>query len=254
MTAPAAVNPFPVPTPAPDGWAWLDYPRSGLLVQATTKWERTYRANACAKEPWTVWWIEQLDPAADVLWDIGASVGSYALVAGYRGVPTVAVEPGYASFAALCNNVIANRLEGRVTPLGLGVSDHPAVVPFGYRSTEAGAASHAFDAPATPKTVATLPVLAMPLDALVEACGLPAPTALKIDVDGAELAVLRGALRCLTGGRVRTLMIEVQDAVAERIDGLLAEAGFVETRRFSERNGKPLGALHYSLFERRPDS
>ena len=45
--------------------------------------QKAYRLNACRKEPWTVAFIEAM-PANSRFWDIGANVGSYALVAAAR--------------------------------------------------------------------------------------------------------------------------------------------------------------------------
>lgn len=248
----AAVSPFPVARQAPAGWKYLDYPTKALLIQATTKWEKGFRAEACAKEPWTVTWIEAMQAGRDVLWNVGANVGSYALIAGSRGIPTMAIEPGYASFAALCNNVLANRLERLITPICAALALDVDVTPLAYRSTEAGAASHAFGSTDAPKAVGTLPTLTLSLDMLdlmVKLRGAPRPTHLLIDVDGAEALVLRGGSVVLTE-HVRSVMIEVQHDLAEEIGSLLASFGYAERERFTERKGLPLGQCWYAIFER----
>jgi FkbM family methyltransferase len=247
MTAPAPAYPFPQQKQAPAGWTYLDYPSADILIQATTKWEKGFRRECTAKEPWTVVWIEQM-PADAVLWNVGANVGSYVLIAAHRGVYTVAIEPGYASYAALANNVLCNRLEGRVTPLCVALSDRSGVVPLAYRSTEAGAASHGFGVQDAPKSVATVPTLTLTIDALAE-MGLPAPSHLLIDVDGAEPAVLAGGPVVLSE-YVRSVMIEVQDGQAEQIAALLSSWGFTERERFDTRGGKLMAGLHYAVWER----
>lgn len=245
---PFPVNPFPVKKQAPQGWVYLDYPGADILIQATTKWERGFRAEACTKEPWTIQWIESMTDGA-VFWNVGANVGSYALIAGARGVPTVAIEPGYASYAALANNIIANRLETRITPLCVAVAEGAGIAPLAYRSLEAGAASHAFGASATPKTAVTLPTLTLSLDDLARDTRLPRPTHLLIDVDGAEPLVLAGASSLLQM-RSLSIMIEVQAELAESIGNLLQSWGYRERQRYTERGGKSLGGCWYSLYER----
>lgn len=241
------ISPFPMQRQAPSGWAYLDYPNSDLIIQATTKWERGFRAEACSKEPWTVAWIESMQ-AGSVFWDIGANVGSYALIAAYRGIYTVALEPGYASYAALCNNVLANRLEDRVTPICAAICEGAGIAPLAYRSTESGAASHAFGGQAVKKSAGTLPTLALSVDDLVS-MRVPAPTHMLIDVDGAEPAVLAGAARTLRE-HAASLMIEVQAEQEETITNLLSSFGYAEHERFTERNGKLMGGLAYVRYER----
>ncbi len=247
----APVNPFAPTRQAPPGWTYLDYPGADILLQATTKWEKGFRAEACNKEPWTVAWIESMT-SGSVFWNVGANVGSYALIAASRGIPTVAIEPGYASYAALCQNVVANRLEGRITPLCVAIGTEASIIPLAYRSLEAGAASHAFGSIGVAKSVATLPTLTVAIDTLDTMCrmiGAPSPTHLLVDVDGAELLVLQGAATALRTS-VTSIMIEVQPILSESIGNLLASWGYQERQRFTQRNGKPLGDLWYALWER----
>lgn len=247
MTSAAAVNPFPMPRQAPPGWAYLDYPRADILLQATTSWEKKMRAGACAKEPWTVAWIESMAPGS-CLWNVGANVGSYALLAAKLGHAVVAIEPSYASYAALCNNILANCLEGRITPLCAGLCEGVGIVPLTYRSTEAGAASHAFASQSPQKSAGTMATLALSMDMLAQ-IGLPKPTHILIDVDGAEPAVLAGG-PVLLSEYGPSIMIEVQHEAAESIGGILTSWGYREAERFTMRDNRPLGGLWYARWER----
>ena len=238
--------------PAPDGWKYLDYPHRSLLIQATTQWERTFRAHACEKEPWTVAWIESMVGGRDVLWNVGANVGSYVLIAGARDVATVAIEPGYASYAALCNNVLANRLEGKVTPLCLAIGARTSIEPLAYRDTKAGAASHAFGQAEVKKSVGTLPTLAMSLNHLLNAYPtLPAPSHLLLDVDGAEPDVLAGGDDVLRR-YLRSVMVEVkrESEQEQQIAGILTACGYTLRGRFDQRDGRTIEGIYYALWER----
>src|SRR5688572_14716010 len=58
----------------------LDYDRADIYLRVTSKVEG-FRIHACAKEPFTIEWIHGQLRAGDVLYDIGANVGAYSLVA-----------------------------------------------------------------------------------------------------------------------------------------------------------------------------
>ncbi len=73
-----------------------------------------------------------------------------------------------------------------------------------------------------------LQALAFRLDDLAAIEGFPAPTQIKIDVDGIEPAILEGAKSLLSGQAVKSVLIETlthDDAVQARITSLLGECG-----------------------------
>lgn len=231
------------------GWTTLDYPQAQITIRAVSPWERSFRAQACAKEPWTVAWLETMSPSAR-FWDIGANTGPYALIAAARGVPTMAFEPGYANYQALCDNVLANVASARlVCPLPLALSAVTRIEPFFYRNLEPGAASHSLGT-TTEKMVGSLPALAVRADEVIDRwCGGQAPTHVKLDVDGAELAVLAGFGACLA--RVQDLMIEVPNSGAslEQIHALLS-ATHTLCATHTQRDGHLIGDIHYEQWVR----
>src|SRR5437764_171974 len=64
------------------------------------------------KEPETVRWIAAHFGAGDTLFDVGANVGIYAILAAAQNPAgtVVAVEPMAATFARLCDNALLNHL------------------------------------------------------------------------------------------------------------------------------------------------
>ncbi len=240
------------PAAPPQGWAYLDYPDAAILIQVTTKWEKSFRANACKKEPWTMTWLERMVPGEHTLWNIGANVGSYALIAAKRGVYTVAIEPGYASYAALCNNILANRLEGMMTALPLAVGRRTGIEPLAYRSTEAGAASHDFGAVESKKSVGTMPTLCLTLNQIrAQFPEIMAPSHLLLDVDGVEGEILMAGDDVLRTS-VRSVMVEVKrESDQERmIHQSLGAAGLALVTTFDQRDGQSIGGIYYALWER----
>lgn len=164
-------------------------------------------------------WLSAFRPG-DVFYDIGANCGPLTLAAAAMhgdGVRIIAFEPGFANFEALGRNLSAHDMLGSVVPLQVALLGRTGLVPMRYHTTTAaGRSRHAvgrdvdyLDEAFTP--VQTQTVCAYALDDVVATLGLPAPTHVKLGVDGTEEAVLRGAERTLTAGTVKALMIEVID-------------------------------------------
>jgi FkbM family methyltransferase len=233
------------------GVARLDYPGAQIQIRANTDSIIGSRLRPTAKEPWTVEWIEQHVRDGDVLYDVGANVGAYALIAARvcPGAQVVAIEPGFANYAALCDNVLRNGLAGQVTPLPLVLAEAPRIGTLTYTELAAGAALHVVDAKS--QGTRRQAVLVESLDALIETFALPAPTLVKIDVDGGERAVLEGARRTLRRPELRSLIIEVEDDASDAITTELAAAGLTLARRIDRRGDEPLPGIWYGIFERR---
>jgi FkbM family methyltransferase len=146
----------------------------------------------------------------DLVVDVGANFGLWSLLAARRGCRVVAVEPVPATRALLARNAERNGLTGRIELVGAAVSDATGTIEIAVPHGESGQASVS---PDPGDAVERHAVEAMTLDALI---GERAVRFLKIDVEGHEPAVLRGAERVLRSGRVEYLLLELSSAVLER--------------------------------------
>lgn len=235
----------------------LDYARAHIHLKLSSPQE-VKRLTACAKEPWTVEWIEMWLRPGETLYDIGANVGAYSLVAAEQhggDVRVVAFEPGYATFASLCENVKLNDASDRVMPLPVALGSETGLSLIGYRETVAGSAQHAVGDELSRAEEGELlyrqPLMLQALDDVRRRFALPDPHHLKLDVDGPELAVLEGAVETLALPALRSLMVELSVASAEAVERLLGGHGWKLRERFerSRRTPKPNAAV-YALFVR----
>jgi hypothetical protein len=92
------------------------------------------------------------------------------------------------------------------------------------------------------------PVLSVSLDDLVRSFALPPPTAIKLDVDGGEVEVLKGARHTLTSPGLETLLVEFSGRTETDVRALLAEAGFQQSAAV-DRSAKS-HAADYAEFRR----
>jgi FkbM family methyltransferase len=230
----------------------LDYEGAEVLVGVVSPSVIRSRLRPVAKEPWTVRWLEDSLRPGDVLYDVGANIGSYSLIAGkagVEGVRVVAFEPAYGTYAALCDNVVLNCLEDVVMPLPVLLAERTGGVQLGYASVEPGSAEHELDGSGEPHEYRQT-VLGFSLDDLVRQFDLPPPTLLKLDVDGAEPAVLAGAAGTLADPRLRSVLVEIDRRTGEGVTAMLEQAGLTVRERIDERDGVPLPAIWYGIFER----
>ena len=161
------------------------------------------------KEPETIKWLDRMEED-DVLWDVGACVGSYSVYAAVRkGVQVVAFEPASYNNFVLEQNIMLNNLSEKIIsfPIGIGSKfDYTKLVHI--NGVVMGSSSNDIKTSGVSKFrkgVETGCVVDS-IDNLVKE-ELPYPTHLKVDVDGAEPDVIEGALKTIPN--LKSILIEL---------------------------------------------
>lgn len=198
----------------------------------TPNWLTKYRVQTFfTKEPETLEWISGFE-SDEILWDIGANVGLYSVYAASKGVNVYAFEPSALNVESLTRNVMINGYEGyiAVIPIALTDSDSVATLFMSRENFRTGGAHNSIGEPrdqygnlySRPREIRTL---SLTVDLCVERLNIEMPSHLKIDVDGCELQVLRGALETLK--HVKSVLIEVypQNRSFEEITNILKDSG-----------------------------
>ncbi len=149
------------------------------------------------KESATVEWLEELR-SQDVLWDVGANIGLYSLFAAACGVRVVAIEPMIENLYALTANLKLNPgIAKLITIVPAALSDENGFTTLYLSSSEVASSCHAAGEPLNFRLErkdhwkAQQGCVAMRAETLWSQ-GIPAPTAVKIDVDGFEHKVIQG--------------------------------------------------------------
>jgi FkbM family methyltransferase len=163
-----------------------------------------------------------------------------------------AFEPGFASYARLCENIHLNGCAKTITPLPWLLADKTGVFPFEYRSLSPGQSRHVMlEGAASPEADAGLvyvqPMTGVSLDAAIDLFSFPAPNHIKLDVDGAEALVLEGAARTLARPELRSVLVEANADTGQDVTSRLVNAGL---RLATTHTRDKAGAPWYGVFER----
>ena len=167
------------------------------------------------KEPGTLDWIDRVVKSGDVFLDVGANIGQYGVCAALKagGMVTVCCfEPEAANYEALNRNIALNGLAGSTTAYLVALSDELRLGALHLSgAANAGDALHQLDRVAENDSGRTQGVVAIALDTLIYDLGLPCPAHMKVEVDGHEEAIVRGAGRLLGDARLQSVLIEVNE-------------------------------------------
>jgi FkbM family methyltransferase len=233
----------------------LEYAPQEIWLHVTSDEERRYRLRNPDKEPWTIEWLRTHVRHDDVLYDIGANVGVFSLIAALEARARVlAFEPAFANYARLCENIHLNGCAKTITPLPWLLSNKAGTFPFEYRSLSPGQSRHVMvEGPASPGAEAGLvyvqPMTGVALDSAIDLFSFPLPNHIKLDVDGAEALVLEGAAATLCRPELRSVLVEANAHTGEDVTARLQRAGLHLAKAHTRE--KP-GAPWYGVFERTP--
>jgi FkbM family methyltransferase len=143
-----------------------------------------------------------------VIWDVGGHIGYHALgfAAHQRAARVVSFEPNPANLARLRANLDRNAdLAARIDVVPMALADRSGELTLvasddvdgGGSSCSFLAGSETPFAGGTYDTFAPTTVAVRTIDELADEGSRPAPSLIKVDVEGAELMVLRGASRTI---------------------------------------------------------
>lgn len=166
--------------------------------------------------------------SGDTFVDVGANVGVYSMLAANRGAHVLALEPVPASYEQLLDNIYLNRFTDLVTARNTGVGAVCGELCFSIRE---GSTNHVLT-----QDEVVEDAVAVTVDTLDSLTVGQHPIMLKIDVEGFETEVVRGASDLLNDPALQAILIELNGLgvrygfADEAIHDRLCEAGFSPAR------------------------
>ena len=210
-----------------------------LQVYATPAAERAVVDGAVPVDRATLDWLEQSVALGEVVYDIGAGIGEYVLVAAKRrGAVVVAFEPGYAAYGYLCENVLLNGCEASVVPIPLALAARDGLAELKYPQGQPGEPGYMVrdDIDWRVKHRGRnrpylQPALLARLDSVVERQRLPPPHHLRVSPTMSAEAVLAGATVTLALPSLKTICVTVPGEDEAPLVERFAKAGWTAARR-----------------------
>ncbi len=181
------------------------------------------------KEPETVKWIANTIQHDSVFYDIGANIGIYSLfaLAVHSDCSVVCFEPDSLNFARLTENIYLNSFGKRAIAFPMGLSNETKITRFhSSRFIVAKAENWCSEINERGESSADAAVITGCSlysldDFLKQQPELSVPTHLKIDVDGPEVKILKGATETLAKPQLKHILVELfEDEESEVIEFL----------------------------------
>ena len=192
---------------------------SNILLDVNSGPEVRYRVTSAKREETTMEWLKKLDKNK-TLYDIGANVGCYSLIAAkeFNIQKIHAFEPFPINYSKCIQNVIKNNLSERISVYNFAIDSENKIQTLfhtnQYEKIQSGSSGHQIGNPIDEtgnifKSNFEFLINTYSIDNLQSISKIPSPDYIKIDVDGRELEILKGAKETLNSGKIKSIMIEV---------------------------------------------
>lgn len=175
-----------------------------------------------------------LSRRGDTFIDVGANIGYYTTRYASHFARTLAIEASPITFDILKGNIALTR-SPNVIPVCAGASDRSGVLPLNMRTD--GIMGWSSFGTSSPGQTFSIDVPLMTLDEIVgEHLAGYAVSVIKIDVEGHEAKVLRGARSTLARSKPVVLYEKLGRTDGGECKEILREAGYANFYRFSRRH------------------
>jgi FkbM family methyltransferase len=169
--------------------------------------------------------VERFVGHGDVVWDIGANMGLFALPAATRASQTIAFEPDPFNVRLIHRTMAANP-DLKLDALAVAVSDEVGTARFNIpvRGRSANGLAHAAQGTQTGGVRQQFSVMTVTIDWLLDR--YPAPHFVKCDAEGAEAMILRGASKMLADVRP-VVVVEMAGENAEECANIFLQHDYL---------------------------
>lgn len=161
-------------------------------------------------------YIDSYIKEGDVFFDIGANVGVFSIYGAkrHKNIEVHSFEPEYSNLNLLKENVVLNNLTKQIKIHSVALSDFVGLSTLNIQDVTPGAAVHTESKYPIGMTDEGYPVIwkegvvSVTVDFICEQLCV-CPNAMKVDTDGNEDKIFRGAVKTLANKALRSLTVEM---------------------------------------------
>ena len=219
-----------------------------------------------SKEPETIEWIDNFNSQEDIIfWDIGANIGLYSLYAAqkHKNIIIISFEPSTSNLRVLSRNISINKLYNKIAinqfPLNEKKNSYVAMNEPEFLE---GWAMNAYGDPIdyegkTFEAKQKYNLFGTNIDFLLDNKILEIPNYIKIDVDGIEHKILKGAEKYLNHQNIRSISVELNENYTSQfneVTKILSNNNFVVKHKKHAKiydNDKKFSSLFNYVFEKK---
>lgn len=213
------------------------------------------------KEPETLNWMDSFQPNNSeniVFWDIGANIGLYSIYAAvkFKDIEIISFEPSTSNTRTLSRNISINNLESKISIFPLALSDKENIISY-FNETiflEGGSISnfnsnidYRGEIVKENQIKNKYNLFGTSIDSLILNKILKVPNYIKIDVDGIEHLIIKGAENLLKNQNLKELSIEMNPTYVKQyefINNIMEENNF---KKVASLNSRLLSDKNYKL-------
>ena len=186
------------------------------------------------KEPETIYFINNFIKDRDIFFDIGANIGVFSIYAAklYKNLQVISIEPESSNLSILKENIIENKLSKQILSYSLAISDKVGLSKLHLQDFAPGAALHTenkgeikFSAEGKHPILWAEGISTVTLDYFCEETKR-FPNIIKIDTDGNEKKILKGAKTTLKNPALRSIIMEMPENESSFCESILINSNF----------------------------
>ena len=183
-----------------------------------------------SKEPETIEWINNFkNNNNEIFWDIGANIGLYSIYNSIKNkkISTIAFEPSTSNLRVLSRNISVNKLQKKIKIFTLPLSDKQnGFMTMKENVFREGGSMNSFGANFDHegkkyKSNMNYSLFGTNIFYLIKNKILKIPQYIKIDVDGIEHLILKGAGRYLREKKLKSISVEINENFSKQLDQIL---------------------------------
>ena len=219
-----------------------------LFIYNTSRITNWRINNFFKHEPEILEWIKSFPKKKKIIfWDIGSNIGMYSIYAAkiHKDIDVTAFEPSIKNLLPLLKNVLINNLSSKINIITNPISNSKKKINFIFeKDLLAGSSLNFFDTKKDNlgrfhKNEIKYKLLSINIDQMVKEKILSIPDFIKIDVDGNEHLILKGADKTLSNKKINEIYIEINENYKEQkktILNILKRKNFKIFKKFKKKD------------------